>query len=64
MGSNNALQDVLMAGRKVTKSSHFGSIAGIKHPTMSVWLPFCLNKHTNIHAYGWQRGGMNQSYIE
>ena len=37
-----------MAGRKAQKSTHFRSIDCIKHPTMSVWRPFCVNEHTNI----------------
>ena len=48
VGGNKLLQDVLMAGRKVVKSSHSRSIAGIKRPTLSVWLPFGVNKHTNM----------------
>ena len=56
-------QDVLMAGRKLTKSSHSRSIAGIKRPTMSVWLPFCVNKHTNILLWLAERGN-EPSYIE
>ena len=52
-----------MAGRKVKKSSHSRSIAGIKRPTMSVWLPFCVNKHTNIFLWLAERGN-EASYIE
>ena len=47
-GGQYALQDVLMAGRNVEKSSYSRSIAGIKRPTMWVWLPFGMNKHTNM----------------
>ena len=47
-GGQEALQDVLMAGRNVQKSSYSRSIAGIKRPTMWVWLPFGVNKHTNM----------------
>ena len=43
--------------------NHFRSIAGIKHPTMSVWLPFCVNKHTNILLWLAERGN-EPSYIE
>ena len=44
----------------VTYSS---SIAGIKRPTMSVWLPFCVNKHTNILLWLAERWN-EPSYIE
>ena len=48
VGSNNALQDVLMAFRNVEKSSHFRSIAEIKGPTMRVWRPLGVNNHANM----------------
>ena len=63
VGGNKPLQDVLIAGKKVEKSSHSRSIAGIKRPTTTVWLPLGVNKHTNMLLWLAERGN-EPPYIE
>ena len=52
----------LWLAENLQKSSHSRGIARIKRPTMSVWLPFCVNKHTNILLWLAERGN-EASYI-
>ena len=48
VGGNKPYKMSLWLFRILKKSSHSRSIAVIKRPTVWVWLPFGMNKHTNM----------------